>query len=94
MMKFVDIKNDIAFRKIFGNENRKEVLISFLNAVLLLESDKKIISVEILTPYQLPSLKGGKVTIVDVKAKDQSNKNYIVEMQVAEVDGFDKRVLY
>ena len=93
-MKFVDIKNDVAFRKIFGNENRKEVLISFLNAVLLLEKDKKIISVEILNPYQLPVLKGGKVTIVDVKAKDQSDKNYIVEMQVAEVDGFDKRVLY
>ena len=93
-MKFVDIKNDIAFRKIFGNENRKEVLISFLNAVLWLENDKKIISVDILTPYQLPTLKGGKVTIVDVKAKDQSDKNYIVEMQVAEVDGFDKRVLY
>ena len=93
-MKFVDIKNDIAFRKIFGNENRKEVLISFLNAVLLLNNDKKIISVDILTPYQLPALKGGKVTIVDVKARDQSGKNYIVEMQVAEVDGFDKRVLY
>ena len=93
-MKFVDIKNDIAFRKIFGNENRKEVLISFLNAVLLLENDNKIVSVEILTPYQLPALKGGKVTIVDVKAKDQSDKNYIVEMQVAEVEGFDKRVLY
>jgi predicted transposase/invertase (TIGR01784 family) len=93
-MKFVDIKNDIAFRKIFGNESRKEVLISFLNAVLLLENKKKIVSVDILTPYQLPALKGGKVTIVDVKAKDQSDKNYIVEMQVAEVDGFDKRVLY
>ncbi len=93
-MKFVDIKNDIAFRKIFGNESRKEVLISFLNAVLLFQNDKKIVTVEILIPYQLPSLKGGKVTIVDIKAKDQNNKNYIVEMQVADVDGFDKRVLY
>ncbi len=60
----------------------------------MLENDKKIISVEILTPYQLPELKGGKVTIVDVRAKDQSDKNYIVEMQVAEVGGFDKRVLH
>ena len=93
-MKFVDIKNDIAFRKIFGNENRKEVLISFLNAILLLEDNRKIVDVDILTPYQLPALKGGKVTIVDIKAKDQNDKNYIVEMQVAEVDGFDKRVLY
>lgn len=93
-MKFVDITNDVAFRKIFGNENRKEVLISFLNAVLLLDNDKKIVTVDILTPYQLPALKGGKVTIVDVKAKAQNGKDYIVEMQVAEVDGFDKRVLY
>jgi len=31
-MKFVDVKNDIAFRKIFGNENKKEILISFRNA--------------------------------------------------------------
>ena len=93
-MKFVDIKNDVAFRKIFGNENRKEVLISFLNAVLLLENNNRIETVEILTPYQLPSIKGGKVTIVDIKAKDQNQKTYIVEMQVAEVDGFDKRVLY
>ncbi len=93
-MKFVDVKNDIAFRKIFGNENRKEVLISFLNAVLWLNDDKKIVDVHILTPYQLPDLKGGKVTIVDVKAKDQNEKTYIVEMQVGEVDGFDKRVLY
>jgi predicted transposase/invertase (TIGR01784 family) len=93
-VKFVDIKNDIAFRKIFGNENRKEVLISFLNAILLLQYNNKIIAVDILTPYQLPDIKGGKVTIVDVKAKDQNGKTYIVEMQVAEVEGFDKRVLY
>lgn len=93
-MRFVEVTNDVAFRKIFGNENRKEVLISFLNAVLLLEGYRKIVTVEILTPYQLPALKGGKVTIVDVRAKDQNDKNYIVEMQVAEVDGFDKRVLY
>ena len=93
-MKFVDIKNDVAFRKIFGNENRKEVLISFLNAVLLLQENHKIVNVDILTPYQLPALKGGKVTIVDVKAKDQNDKTYIVEMQVAELEGFDKRVLY
>jgi predicted transposase/invertase (TIGR01784 family) len=93
-MKFVDIKNDIAFRKIFGDENKKEVLISFLNAILMLENEHKISGIEILTPYQLPDLVGGKVTIVDVKAKDQTGKQYIIEMQIAEMDGFDKRVLY
>jgi hypothetical protein len=28
---FVDTKNDAAFRKIFGDENREEIHISFLN---------------------------------------------------------------
>lgn len=88
-MKFVDITNDIAFRKIFGNENRKTVLISFLNAILLLDNDKKIVAVDILTPYQLPALKGGKVTIVDVKAKNQNGKNYIVEMQIKNAESLE-----
>lgn len=93
-MQFVDVKNDVAFRKIFGNENRKEVLISFLNAVLGFKDEEQIIEVTILNPYQLPALRGGKATIIDVKAKDQRDHEYIVEMQVAEVDGFNKRVLY
>ncbi len=93
-MQFADIKNDVAFRKIFGNENRKESLVSFLNAILEFDGERKIVSVTILNPYQLPRLKGGKVTIVDVKATDQTGRTYIVEMQVAELDGFGKRVLY
>ena len=93
-MKFVDIKNDLAFRKIFGNENTKEVLISFLNAILTLANDKKIVEIEILNTYQLPELLSGKVTIIDVKAIDQNNSSYIVEMQVAKVDELNKRVLY
>jgi predicted transposase/invertase (TIGR01784 family) len=93
-MQFADITNDVAFRKVFGNENRKESLISFLNSILEFDNQQKIVSVNILNPYQLPKLRSGKVTIVDIKATDQSGKQYIIEMQVAEVDGFDKRVLY
>ena len=33
-MQFVDPKNDLAFKKIFGNEGKKEILISLLNAIL------------------------------------------------------------
>ncbi|MBK9018065.1 MAG: Rpn family recombination-promoting nuclease/putative transposase [Saprospiraceae bacterium] len=93
-MKFAVVTNDIAFRKIFGNENRKEALISFLNAVLDFHGDQRIAEVSILNPYQLPKLRGGKVTIVDVKATDQVGRTYIIEMQVGNIDGFEKRVLY
>ena len=93
-MQFVDIKNDIAFRKIFGNENKKIILLSFLNAVLKLEGDECIADVEIINPYQLPIIKNLKASIIDVRAKDKRGNAYIVEMQVAEPEGLDKRLLY
>lgn len=91
-MQFVDIKNDIAFRKIFGNENKKIILISFLNAVMKLKDKDAIEDVEILNPYQLPIIKNLKASIIDVKARDKKGKTYIIEMQVAEPDGLDKQL--
>ena len=85
-MKFVDITNDIAFRKIFGNDTKKKSLISFLNAVIDLPRNEQVVDVEITNPYQLGKLSGGKATIVDVKAKDEKGNMFIVEMQVAEFD--------
>jgi predicted transposase/invertase (TIGR01784 family) len=93
-MKFVDVTNDIAFRKIFGDENRKEVLISFLNAVLCLKDDIIILDVSIQQPFLFPDWNTGKVSILDLKARDNTGKTYIIEMQIAKVEGFDKRILY
>ncbi len=93
-MQFVDMTNDIAFRKIFGNENKKIILISFLNAVLKLEGNSCIAYVDIMNPYQLPIIKNLKASIIDVRAKDKQGNIYIIEMQVSEPDGLDKRLLY
>ncbi len=93
-MKFVDIKNDIAFRKIFGNDKKTEILISFLNAVMHLEGDNRIQSISIANPFQLPILPNMKTSIIDVKARDFRGNTFIVEMQVADVLGMDKRLLY
>lgn len=93
-MQFADIKNDIAFRKIFRNETKKEILISFLNAVLKLEGNKQITWVEILNPYQLPIVMGAKSSILDVRAKDKEGNDYIVEMQVTDKIGFAKRAVF
>jgi predicted transposase/invertase (TIGR01784 family) len=93
-MKFVDVKNDIAFRKIFGNENKKIILISFLNAIMKLRGKDAIADVEIINPYQLPIIKNLKASIIDVKARDKKGRVYIIEMQVAEPEGLDKRLLY
>lgn len=94
-MKFVDPKNDVAFRKIFGDESKKEILISFLNNILCFAgTDKEIVDITIQNPYQVPKLTGLKETILDIKAVDKRNIRYIIEMQVFHTAAFEKRVLY
>ncbi len=93
-MRFVDVKNDIAFRKIFGNENKKEILISFLNAVLKLENQNKITNVNLLNPFQFPKIQGLKVTVIDVKVTDETGNVFIIEMQITDKKGLDKRIQY
>jgi len=70
-MQFADIKNDIAFRKIFGNEQKTAPLISFLNASLELKGDHQVVSVTIANPYQFPRIAGEKATILDHEQGDQ-----------------------
>ncbi len=93
-MKFVDIKNDIAFRKIFGNEKKTISLISFLNAVLELEGDDRVVEVTIINPFLLPRIVGEKASVIDVRATDKKGRQFVIEMQVADKKGFDKRVQY
>jgi len=81
-MKFVNPKNDLAFKKIFGNENKKEILISFLNAVLDLKGAFEIQSIHILNPYQMPHLIDLKESSLDIRVKDKRGVSFIIEMQV------------
>lgn len=91
-MKFVDPKTDIAFKKIFGNDAHKSILIDFLNEIL--ELDSPIESVTINNAYQVPRLKGLKETTLDVKATDKLKREFIVEMQVEKESAFVKRAVY
>ena len=93
-MHFLDPTNDYAFKKIFGNEQRKDILISFLNSILQLSDDEQIVNVTLLNPFQAPHIQGAKETILDVRCQDQKGHYYIVEMQVIPEAFFDKRVLY
>jgi predicted transposase/invertase (TIGR01784 family) len=93
-MKFVDPKNDVAFKKIFGNEAKKEILVSFLNAVLGLSGDREIADLEILNPYQTPKIEALKETLLNVKARDKRGVTFIVEMQIEYTAGLKKRFLY
>ncbi len=92
-MLFINPKTDFAFKKIFGSEQSKDILISFLNA-LLYQGNPTIEDLEILNPYLAPKIRGVKDTYLDVKAQLNDDTTVIIEMQVLNVEGFEKRILY
>ncbi|WP_223245650.1 Rpn family recombination-promoting nuclease/putative transposase [Cardinium endosymbiont of Bemisia tabaci] len=92
--KFLNPKNDVAFRKIFGSEKHKDILIHFINDVLDLKKSEKIEKVTFLSTIQDPDIACKKESIVDVLCTDQYGKQIIVQMQVAPQKGFEKRAQY
>ena len=93
-MKFIDPRIDFAFKKIFGSESTKDLLVSFLESLLQLEGDKRIADLTILDPFQAPRIREMKYSILDVKCRDHRGVSYIVEMQVQKVAAFLKRIQY
>lgn len=92
--KFLDPKNDFAFKRIFGTEKNKDILIHFLNDMLTFKEHGRIVEVSFLKTIQDPETAAKKTSIVDILCKDQNGDIYIVEMQVAKEKGFEKRAQY
>jgi len=93
-MNFLDVKTDYAFKKVFGSETSKTILISFLNALIYSDAKYKIKELTIVDLYNIPMIKGVKDTFVDVKAILDNDTKVIIEMQILNHKGFEKRVLY
>ncbi|MCT4605535.1 MAG: Rpn family recombination-promoting nuclease/putative transposase [Marinisporobacter sp.] len=85
-------KVDFAFKKLFGSEENKDILMSFINSVL--SKEEQIVDLELKNPYNLVSYRNGKMSILDIKAVDEKGIWYDVEMQLAEQSFYDKRALY
>ena len=92
-MIFINPKTDYAFKKIFGSSESKDILISFLNA-LIYEGNSTIEDLEIINPNLPPKLEGLKDSYLDVKAQLSDGTLVIIEMQVLNVHSFGKRVFY
>ena len=92
--KYLDPKNDVAFKKIFGQEKNKDILIELLNSVLSKQIHTKVMDVTFLPPIQEPEIAAKKQSIVDILSKDQDGCQYIIEMQVFSQTGFEERAQY
>ncbi|WP_016770329.1 PD-(D/E)XK nuclease family transposase [Rickettsia sibirica] len=73
-MSKVNPRVDLAFKKIFGVEENKDLLISLINSIVS-EKDQ-IVEVTLLNPYNPKNFKANKLSILDIKAKSKSSKRY------------------
>jgi predicted transposase/invertase (TIGR01784 family) len=92
MARYLDPKNDLPFKRIFGEHDY--LCISLLNSLLPLDESERIVSIEYLPSEHVPRTPLGKDSIVDVKCKDVAGRFFIVEMQLYWSSMFMKRIVF
>ena len=90
--KYLNPKADLIFKLVFGEH--EDLMMSLLNALLPLDSDGQITSLEYVTPEMVPENPSKKNSIVDVRCTDQKGRQFIVEMQLHWNEGFKQRVVF
>ena len=92
MAKYLNPRADLTFKKIFGEH--PNLVISLLNAMLPLNKDECVESIEYWPAEKVPRrTEAEKDSIVDVCCRDNKNREFIVEMQMTWTESFKKRVL-
>ena len=92
MTKFINPFTDVGFKKIFGQEMTKDLLIDFLNDLLV--DEKHIIDITFLDKEILPEYMGDRGVIYDIYCTTESGEQFIVEMQNKQHVHFRERALY
>jgi predicted transposase/invertase (TIGR01784 family) len=92
MAKYLNPKVDLTFKKVFGEH--PNLVKSLLNALLPLPEGMTIETVEYLTGESIPDNPAKKLSIVDVRCKDNYGRGFIVEMQNLWNSQFFQRTLF
>ena len=90
--RYINPYTDFGFKKLFGTELNKDLLISFLNA--LLNGEQEITDLTYLNGEHLGDGYGDRRAVFDVYCQLADGKKFIVEMQKAEQAYFKDRSIY
>jgi len=91
-MEKITPRIDIAFKKIFGVEENKDLLISLINSIV--SEEDQVVDLTLLNPYNNKNFAKDKLSILDVKAKGVDGKLFNIEIQITDDADYDKRALY
>ena len=86
--------NDVLFKFIFGKEERKQVTIDFLNAVLDRHDAKAIKDIQFQNSEIVPLYDDDKLTRLDIFCVTEDGRQIDVEVQVANKKNMDRRTLF
>lgn len=90
--KYINPFTDFGFKKIFGEEASKPLLIDFLNA--LLPPENKIIDLAFKNTEQLGRSEFDRKAIYDIYCENANGEKFIVELQKAKQNYFRERTIY
>ena len=90
--RYVNFYTDFAFKKLFGTEVNKDLLISFLNA--LLHGREEIREITYLNTEHLGTQEYDRRAVFDVYCKNEKGEYFLVEMQKGEQQFFKDRSIY
>lgn len=90
--KYINLFTDFGFKKIFGEEASKPLLIDFLNA--LLPQTNKIIDLSFKNTEQLGQTDADRKAIFDIYCENEVGEKFIVELQKAKQNYFKERTIY
>ena len=90
--RYVNFYTDFAFKRLFGTEPNKELLISFLNA--LLHGREEIREITYLNTEHLGTQEYDRRAVFDVYCVNEKGEHFLVEMQKGEQQFFKDRSVY
>lgn len=94
-MKLLNPKNDVVFQKLFGNNKNKDVLISFLNSIIIKTGNEEIIDAHVEEKkLDISMVIDEKISILDIYVTTNTNAHINVEMQIINRYNMIKRTLF
>ncbi|WPY01780.1 PD-(D/E)XK nuclease family transposase (plasmid) [Candidatus Trichorickettsia mobilis] len=91
-MNRISPRVDVAFKKIFGVEENKDLLISLINSIV--SNEDQVVDLTLLNPYNPQNFYRDKLSVLDIKAKGIDGKRFNIEIQISDEADYDKRALY
>ena len=91
--KYINPFTDYGFKRLFGEEPNKDLLLDFLNE-LLKDQEGEITELSYLPNEKLPISVGDRRAIFDIYCTNKKGEQFIVEMQKAEQKFFKDRTVF